>query len=270
MTRLLHWSDLHTEFGAFDLPEIPDDIDGLLLAGDTAVGRGHLDFLMKAWEAYRIPIVSIHGNHEYYNNSFESLLRHEKEQLPKLRAKGADIRVLHGETTRIGEAVIFGATLWTDYQLYPGQDFAAKQIAKSHMNDFRTIHIRFQGGLITPEDLLVLHNDDRARMIEAMSEHTDDTLIVMTHHMPTPACVGPRYRRDLLTASFCSDLEPEISAFGPDFWIYGHTHDGLEVDIPTPHGTTRIRHNPRGYPNEGAPFNPFRIIDTQRPDLKSL
>jgi DNA repair exonuclease SbcCD nuclease subunit len=269
MTRLLHWSDLHNEFGAFDLPDIPKDIEGLLLAGDTGVGRGHLDFLWQAWEAYGIPIVSIHGNHEYYNSSFESLLSYERKRLEEMRKSGADIRVLHGDTTRVGDAVIFGATLWTDYGLYPGQEYRAKRAAEQIMRDFSAIKLSFQGEALKADHILERHHADRSRLIDAMAHHRDDKLVVMTHHMPLEACVAPQYRGDLLNAAFSSNLLPEIMEYGPDFWVYGHSHNALELDIPTDHGITRLRHNPRGYPTEDAPFNPMRIIDTENPETVS-
>lgn len=268
MARFIHWSDLHTEFGDFNLPDLPKDIDALLLAGDTGVGRGHLDFLWKAWSTYGIPIISIWGNHELYNTNFERLHFEEKQRLAKMHDQGADIRVLHGEVTEVNGVPIFGATLWTDFQLYPAQDFMSKRIAKRRMNDFSRIKWDSAGTPFTPDLSIELHNEQRAKLVAAMAEHQGRNLIAMTHHMPTEAATHPAYRNDELTPAFCSNLEPEILQYHPAFWIFGHTHAGIELDIETEGGITRLRHNPRGYPSEPTSFNALRIIDTDNPELK--
>jgi len=269
MTRLLHWSDLHTEFRNFELPDIPDDIDALLLGGDTGVGRGHLGFLEEAWDKYRIPIVSIWGNHELYQTSFKNLRSYEKTKLAQLREGGADIRVLHAETTKIKDTTIFGATMWTDFELYPAQEVTSKRTARHRMRDFHAIWSDTAYGPITPDDVQKIHWDERQKLRKALSSERNGPMIVMTHHVPHEAAVSRRYRGDPLTPAFCSNMIDEIE-MGPDFWIFGHTHDGVEVDIPTDRGLTRLRHNPRGYPDEGSPFDPFRIIDTESPEKGSI
>lgn len=275
MARFIHWSDLHTEFDPgnmipFEMPDLPKDIDALLLAGDTGVGDGHLDFLQKAWEKYEIPIISVWGNHEVYKNNYTLLRKREAARLLELRASGMDIRVLHGEAAQVSGVTVIGASMWTDFSLYVGMEFQAKQIANQQMNDFHMIRIGERARHLTPNDMADLYAEDKARVTGLLEEHKDDVRVVMTHYMPSEACIHPTYRGDLLNASFATNLEPLIWDQGPNFWIFGHTHQGLETDIDTPQGTTRLRHNPRGYPHEKSAFNPHRIIDTDDPERKFL
>jgi predicted phosphodiesterase len=270
MARFIHWSDLHTEFRYMDLPDLPTGIDALLLAGDTGVQEGHLDFLEKAWNKYGIPIISIWGNHEIYGTNFETMMHQEKAGLQALRANGADIRVLHAETTRIKDVTIFGATLWTDYDLYPAQTVFSKLIAQCGMKDFQQIKLDESGTPLSTDHILDMHLIQRAKLIDAMRFHKNDKLIVMTHHMVSEMTVNLKFRNDGLNPAFCSNLESEIELYHPDFWIYGHTHCGIELDIKSENGATRLRHNPRGYPQEGSIFDPYRIIDTENPEMRRL
>lgn len=267
MARFLHWSDLHTEYADFEFPSLPHDIDAVLFAGDTGVGDGHLDYLWKAWEAYRVPIISIWGNKELYGTSAAALYQRETDRLERFRSFGADIRVLHAETTKIKDTLIIGATLWTDYKLVPGHEDAAKLSARKTMLDHRRILRDDRRGFITPDDCQVIHRKHRNFIADTLARHRGDTTIVMTHHMPSEVCVAEEYRGDILTAAFCSNMEAEIVTAHPNFWIYGHTHQGREVNIETNFGMTRFRHNPRGYPGETSKFDPLRIIDTAIPDV---
>lgn len=270
MARLLHWSDLHLEFKSFALPDLPEPIDALLLAGDTGPGGLHIDFLEQAWEKYQVPIISIWGNHELYGTSFEELKQTEEARLKELKAKGYDIRVLHAETTRVKDAVIFGTTLWTDYRLYPGQVERLKEIGHRGMADFKAIRLDIAGKKLTPDYLEELHFHQRKKLVDAMRMHRQDNLVVMTHHMPHPNAMELQYIGGGLSASFCSNLDEEIRQYHPDFWIFGHTHGGTELDIETEGGITSVRQNQRGYPFEAHRFDPFRMIDTLNPDVRRL
>ncbi len=62
------------------------------------------------------------------------------------------------------------------------------------------------------------------------------------------------YRGNALNSAYGTDYEKEIEAFGPNLWIYGHTHVSAEYTI----GDTKIVCNPRGYITEDSnrDFNP--------------
>jgi hypothetical protein len=61
-------SDLHVEFGAFELPAV--DADVIVLAGD--LGLGTLVQLARRWSGGR-PVLFVAGNHEYYGHALPAL-----------------------------------------------------------------------------------------------------------------------------------------------------------------------------------------------------
>ena len=50
----------------------------------------------------------------------------------------------------------------------------------------------------------------------------------------------------VLSAYFINNLKPLIKKYQPDFWLYGHTHANINLEI----GKTKIKSNQRGYPYE--------------------
>jgi len=53
-------SDLHLEFGAFEIPRT--DADVIVLAGDIHVGIKAIDWIKNQTK----PVIYVLGNHEYY------------------------------------------------------------------------------------------------------------------------------------------------------------------------------------------------------------
>jgi Icc-related predicted phosphoesterase len=74
--------------------------------------------------------------------------------------------------------------------------------------------------------------------------------IVVSHNLPSYLCVSPRYRGDVVTPFFVSDMTPFIQERQPRLWLHGHTHDSRDVSI----GKTRLICNPFGY--SGSSINP--------------
>jgi hypothetical protein len=67
-----------------------------------------------------------------------------------------------------------------------------------------------------------------------------------------------RYRSDLLSAAFTSDLSPMIDGSRAAMWISGHTHHCIDLMK----NGTRMVSNQRGYPHEPvAGFNPGFVVD---------
>jgi predicted phosphodiesterase len=270
LTRFIHWSDLHTESHPFELPTLGSDFDAILIGGDTAIGVEHVNFLEHVWDTYRKPVISIWGNHEPEDTDMTTLRQHEDQRLESLHAKGADIRILHAETTQVGDATVFGATLWTDFQLYPSRAPFAKMAAQRIMSDYRKIKSGPSGPAITPDQIADIHQVERKALLKALDARSSHPMVVMTHHVPSERLINPRYHDDLLTAAFASNLDEIIHFNGPDFWVFGHTHSGSEMDIHGESGISRMRHNPRGVQMFEYPFDPYRVIDTNFPEVRRL
>jgi Icc-related predicted phosphoesterase len=71
----------------------------------------------------------------------------------------------------------------------------------------------------------------------------DGPTIVVTHHLPHPLCVDPRFKTHPLNPAYMTNLDMYIEEYDIDVWIHGHTHSNVDVEV---HGT-RILCNPRGY-----------------------
>lgn len=265
MARFLVWSDLHDEFWeGFDLPDLPAPVDGVLIAGDTNTMGRHLDIPARAARKYGCPIVLIWGNHEPYGSVWSDLLADEDRQLAKLRREGLDIRVLHGATTEIAGVRIIGATLWTDLALYPDKTALATDIVTSGLNDFRLIQMEI-GRVMSGEDMLALHAQDKAAVLGALHKPFDGPTLVMTHHLPVRDLIHPARligsdEKRALTAGFASDLWDGIKEFDVHTWICGHSHDNRNCVLDGKYGPVHFVMNARGYPGEGAGFDPTYVL----------
>lgn len=233
-------SDLHLEYvdylTQFDdlLGQLePDDASKrvLVLAGDIipllddGVPDRELkkrEFFRWAEQTYRA-VVYVPGNHEYYNcHSWNAA----KDELNKLRSK--KLHVLGNEFATIDGQRFFGGTLWyapiRDHMLIPG--------------------------------LWGQHYTEHKNFRHHLRHDVQSTDIVVSHHLPSMACVAERYRLSPTNGYFVSELNGDISISRPKLWLHGHTHDSVDVRI----GSTHVLCNPRGYPNERKDYDPFQCL----------
>ncbi len=267
MARFLVWSDLHDEFwDGFALPDLSAPVDGVLIAGDTHTMGRHLEIPARAARKYACPVVVIWGNHEPYGSIWSELLADEERQLADLRAEDLDIRVLHGAATEVAGVRIIGATLWTDLKLYPDKADLAKRVVANSLNDYRLIKTAPRR-VMTTDDMLRMHAQDKAAVFETLRKPFDGPTLIMTHHLPIRELIHPgrtlgSAEKRALNAGFASDFWDEIKQFDIQTWICGHSHDNRNYVGDGDHGPIHFVMNPRGYPNEGAAFDPTYVITT--------
>lgn len=266
MARFLVWSDLHDEFWqGFDLPDLSAPVDGVLIGGDTHTRGRHLDIPAAAARKYGCPVVLIWGNHEAYGSVWSELLAEEARQLAALKAEGIDIRVLHGAVTELAGVRIIGATLWTDFALYPGLEAHARSVVPRMLNDYHAIRTA-PGQRFTAADMLALHAEQKAAVFNALAQPYPGPTVVMTHHLPVRQLVHPareigRDQDRALSAGFASDLWAEIKADDIHSWIWGHSHEGEAWTGAGDHGPIRFLTNQRGYQGEGTSFDPTFLLE---------
>jgi hypothetical protein len=154
---------------------------------------------------------------------------------------------------------ILGCTLWTDFCLF-GEvtKLMAMRAGQQGLNDFRAIH-EGRLGHFSPQHSIDLHEKSLAWLKAKLDEPFDGKTVVVTHHLPSKQSVVDRYKDDLLSACFASELD---YLFGKmDLWIHGHTHDNLDYTV----NGTRVICNPRGYVTmngqENFDFNPGLVVD---------
>lgn len=242
-------SDIHLEFMAYDYHLLKTDCDLIILGGDIGVGLKTYEWAIRESEALGTPILLIAGNHELYNEDFTLYERAKKY------VEGTNVYILEKDIFEFQDCKIFGATLWTNFLLYgePQQELVMKA-AKDFIADYSLIGYNRQ--LFTPQDALVEH-EKSFNWLENNLPSTGRN-IVITHHAPTFHASHPKYRGDLLTASFASDLEWFILERKPLVWASGHSHFCYRKQI----GDTLCLSNTKGYPREGiSDFDPELIIE---------
>jgi predicted phosphodiesterase len=248
-------SDLHLEFRDWDPPAAAADV--VVLAGDIHVGVDGL-----VWGRKHFPdahILYVPGNHEFYGYEMQSAL-HELRRV----AQRLDVRLLDTDVVVIGGVRFLGATLWTDFALYgsePAVIARAMEQSTRAMVDYRVIRM-LTSGLLTPDDTLAIHQRQVAWLANKLAQPCDSRTVVVTHHLPHPHSVHPRYTGDSLNPSFASDLSALVRE-PVKLWIHGHTHESMDYVV----NGTRVVCNPRGYlPHEpNQKFQPRFVVDLGGP-----
>lgn len=223
------------------------------------------DLPAQAARKYGCPVVLIWGNHEPYGSILSELLAGVRRQLEHLRAQDLDIRVLHGGATGIAGVRIIGATLWTDLQLYPEFDHLARIMVSAYMQDCRAIRTAPKTRF-TIDDMLQRHALDKSAILNVLQAPHDGPTVVMTHHLPMRKLICPWRTvggsdKRAMNSGFASDLWEEVKGLDIHTWICGHSHEGENWTGEDDHGPIRFVTNQRGYPGEGAEFDPACVLE---------
>lgn len=240
--RVRIYSDLHNECGSWHAADC-SNVDVVILAGDIdKKARG----VKWANESFMCQVVYVSGNHEFYDG-------HIDRTLQKMRnAAAPHVHVLENEILILDDVRVLGTTAWTDFTS-SGDQIAASYIAREWMNDFKYIRVDNYRRL-RPDDLIARNHAARAWLTEQLAQEFEGKTIVVTHHAPSPLVVGIKHDGHLNAAY--TNAWPHLIEQA-DVWIFGHTHDAIDVDL----GGCRMISNPRGYPNESTGFDPFFEIE---------
>jgi predicted phosphodiesterase len=238
-------SDLHLEFGVeYENADFlnADNADVLVLAGDITVGVDRVCAVLE-FCSHRFPqTIYVPGNHEYYRNN---ICDFNKELMDRSQ-RFSNVHVLNPGFVSIKDVLFVGATLWTNF----GNDWFAKHSAKGMISDFSVI----KG--FSPDSAVELYNTQSKYIMDAVNNPGVGKVCVVTHFLPAEACIAPQYKNsgDLLNKYFANNLDNWIYDYGPDIWMFGHTHVPVDVVL----NKTRLVCNPRGYPrsHEGKNFDP--------------
>lgn len=260
-------SDLHYELQQH-LPLTIPEADVAVLAGDISRPL-HVAVEWAALEvAWRMPVVMVAGNHEFYRDSYHGGL----ERGLRAAARHPAVHLLHDSSVVIDDVRFLGGILWTDYELgaasEPGEgrdrDIAyAMRNAAGLLNDHKTIRRVDHAEAGTrqewmPVDARQAHRRTRAYLESVLSEQFDGPTVVVTHHAPTPLSVAERFRGSPLNPAFASDLTDVIWTYQPDLWVHGHVHDSFDYQLDR----TRVIANPRGYGTENElGFDPMLVVE---------
>ena len=251
MTRLRIFSDLHLEFADWTPP--PATAEAVVLAGDVAVGIQGIQWARSTF--VDTPILYVPGNHEFFGAELPDAIEVLREE-----ARRWDVHLLDGDACVLSGTRFLGATLWTDYELYgsaPADVDRAMADALEEMNDFQMIKWN-DGGRLTPERVREMHQTSARWLADRLAEPFDGPTVVITHHLPHPLSIHPRFEGTRYNPCFASDLDHLVRA-PVTLWAHGHTHESMDYSV----NGTRVVCNPRGYvPREPNPsFDPLGIVE---------
>jgi Icc-related predicted phosphoesterase len=260
--KLQIFSDLHVGVAPVKKITIADEVDVVIVPGDTCEGVLHAFGHLRKIVPPHIPIVMTMGNHEFYR-------RFVSDELALARSHGPNfnIHVLENGTATLsgvgasGSVRFLGATLWTDYRIFGEANQAAVMNAcATTMNDHRLIGWQKRPWLrFRPQEAALLHQQSKAAMIETLAVPFAGPTVVVSHHAVHWNSIHPRFSSDPVTGAFVSDQSELIEHFQPTLWVHGHVHNSSDYFI----GTTRVLCNPHGYGNENPNFNGALVVELE-------
>jgi Icc-related predicted phosphoesterase len=224
-TRVRLLSDLHLEFHRDGGAEFVAGLEAreneiLVLAGDIHVGPA-LELALERFCSTWADVVFVPGNHEYYH--------HKPSQIEALRracvSRFSGLHWLDERVAMVRGRRFVGGTLWFGAE-------AAKHPVRFAMSDFRVI-----------DDFEPWVYERNAAMVQLLERELSPGDVVVTHHLPAPECVAPKWVNSPLTPYFLCDVKRLIEERQPALWLHGHTHEPVDVRV----GHTRIVANPFGY-----------------------
>jgi len=229
--KLQIMSDLHLEMHAdrgegFLSALDATGVDVLVLAGDITMA-GHYETLVRTFAplADKYPhVLYVPGNHEYYKTWPAEVARN----LARLEAEVPGVVVPDNRVAVIEGQRFLAGTMW-----FRSDPMATK--LRGFMTDFTVIR-GFEPWVY----------EQNAAFERVLADELAPGDVVLTHHLPAPGSVWPRFVGSPLNAFFLCDMTPHIQARRPKLWIHGHTHTRCDYRL----GDTRVVANPLGYPKE--------------------
>ena len=259
-------SDLHTDINqTTDFGFMHDDKtekDVIIIAGDISGSlKTHKQYLNKLRDIVDCPVVVIAGNHLGYDFYREGCVEWNllDRSILLLRADYKDkIHFLHDEYIEIGDYVIFGGPMYTNFKLYRNPRYSMNAAMK-YMNDFSYVHIYDDSTAtiraVRPTDYEKWFNRFKRKLKKCLKETTKD-VIVVTHFAPSVKSISEKYNGIYkeLNPSYASNMERFIKA-NPriKLWVHGHMHDSFDYMI----GQCRVVCEPYGYVRD-AVYPPIR------------
>lgn len=246
--KLQIFSDIHLEFEDY-VPDV-SQADVVILAGDIWVGKKGVDWALESFQSK--PVIYVLGNHEYWKHAHPKLIHDLQE-----RTKNTNVHVLEKDFVTINGVNFFGATMWTDYNLYDDKQ-AAILVCWQMLNDYKRIRTSPNFGKFSPSDSVRIHNETIIWLTNELKNRKNEKNIVITHHAPNARSLQSENTKDILNAAYASHLDAFIQEFTPALWVHGHVHKSNDYMI----GSTRVISNAKGNPySRNSYFKDIFIIE---------
>lgn len=210
-----------------------NEAEVLVLAGDVCqvnTGEKWVKHLARICGMYA-QVLYVPGNHEYYGSDFKTVRKFFKQVRENPAFKNL-AQLENGSFTYKNQRFV-GGTGWFPNTNQPWH-------FRVRMNDFNYIKN------LEPEVYKA-----RAKFLKKLSKVKPDDVVV-SHHLPFPQSIAPKFASSPLNAFFLLDAGPSMVTW-PKVWIHGHTHFPVDYKI----GPTRVYCNPFGYAGETCNPNVF-------------
>jgi len=275
--RIQLFSDLHLERYPHFVPEIRDDTDAVILAGDIGsyqegsrltgddFGLGRFSPLRPG--APRARVLYIPGNHEFDGLEYD-------EAYARLQATCARLGIewLDGETLVVGSVRFIGTTLWSDFDALALQEQDLTKQLQRREKAFRAANYYLAKNTTVKNGEKVLAEGIRAMSLAcqdwlriALASPFEGRTVVVTHFAPSLQSADPRYGLTPGTAGFCNAMDGLFPQ--ADVWIHGHLHCANDYVVSGVEGdgawSCRVVANPLGYLSKGEQeaFRPELVIE---------
>lgn len=167
------------------------------------------------------------GNHDYYITDRHWLNHHIMKWKPA--------SILDNKIWEIDNVVFLSTTLWTNIRTLVGT-------ITDGLNDYHLI----PNFTVSYNNQLWLDNVKWLEDKRNYYKNVGKKVVIVTHHLPSPQLISPRYVGSPLNGAFATLNEYDerrLLNITPDLWIHGHSHEFLDTTIE---GVRHIR-NPFGY-----------------------
>lgn len=258
--KVLIVSDLHYDYNSqslgidfeYGFENKINDVDLVLIAGDTSGDFVRtslfLDRLKQKVTGNTI-IACISGNHLGYNRVKNGYENTKENAIFTLRQvyNNKPVYFLENHVLELGEYVVIGCCLYTDFKLYNTQELS-KQISEQYINDFRYVQtMDYDYGLIryiNTEDYVNWHKRSVDFIEQACEKYKDKKIILLTHFLTTPQSISKKYIDNILNPFYCTNLEYLLEKHeNIKLVVSGHSHEPSDINI----GKTRVVLEPYGY-----------------------
>jgi hypothetical protein len=249
MVRIQYASDLHindwpkgTPFESFLTPVAPI----LVLAGDICSAWDPLFIHFLAWcSRHWYLVVFIAGNHEYYcEPGLERTIQQTEYELMRISSLFPNTKYLQYGTSYIIPSTrirFVGTTLWSDIDPAIWGAIAGKK------GDYKATFVEnFPYGIrpTHPSDICAFHAFHKTYLYAGLAPHLPgETVVVITHHMPSKLLLEDKYKGEALHSCYASDAE-YLFTRNISLWICGHSHRAIRMKYPR---GPYIVMNARGY-----------------------
>lgn len=238
---------------------LPEDLDTtLVLAGDLWERlrlfkykyRDGKTWLERVAPRFKYVVFNL-GNHDFWHGRLDVVPGKVREHLKELKLD--NVFFLEKNVVVLDQVKFVGATLWTD--INRGNPVTALSVgidrSGNGFKDFKHIKVGPAYHRLHTNDLIGQHIQAKQFIFEnAVKEHSDQKLIVVSHMAPSYGSIADRFRIESNRHNnhmYFSELGNEIAYSEIDYWFHGHTHHVIDYTI----GNTRVLCNPRGYVGYG-------------------